>query len=101
MTSRPVYIVVLGVIAMTGILSAAFAAKLDSNTTVITGALVVAGVAVGALATMARDFHEEVETLPLTRPYTVTHEREPVGGWPEHGWPTPGEDPTKPNPTVE
>jgi len=97
LTSRPVYIIVLGVIALCGILSAAFAAKLDSNTTVITGALVVAGVAVGALATMARDFHEEIE-YPATRPYAVTHEREPVGGWPQHGWPEPE---TKPNPTVE
>jgi len=99
MTSRPVYIIVLGVISLAGILSAAFAAKLDSNTTVITGALVVAGVAVGALATMARDFHEEGEmSYPVARPYAVTHEREPVGGWPQHGWPDPE---TKPNPTVE
>jgi hypothetical protein len=98
MTTRAVYIVVLGVLALAGILSAAFASKLDNNTQVITGVLVVAGVAVGALATMARDFHE-IRINPQVEVRGARTYTEPQGGWPEHGWP-PADQETRPNPTV-
>jgi hypothetical protein len=103
MNYKSTYIVVLGVISLTGILSAAFASKLDGNTTVITGVLVVAGVAVGALATLAREIHEEQQdTLqwPAVRPYQTPPSAIPS----EPGWPAPRdfqEEPTKPRDSVE
>jgi len=95
MSSRSVYILVLGLISLAGIFSAAFAAKLDGGVAVITGVLVVAGVAAGALATLA---HEESRPPEQVVHYAVSPAH--AQGW---GWPTPPdfhEKETTPHPTV-